>query len=281
MHVWTGVRGKGQRVTGQGKRALDQSSKEVEDASDRGFAQSGERLQPRGGDGQEGAEHVDAAFPLYALCGGRGGGRGRRRSDDDEIARGGEQAVECGVDPGLEHLEQLGLDARDFGAAFGEGGKGAEASLPHVRVPRVLPADGEEGEEGEAVGCPEDGRGGALEKGGEDVIAGRAEGRGGIGCAEGGEDRREGEELNARWVCEGGRERACGGEGGDGGWGQGGDHLFDGRRWPWRGWVGDRWGIITATPWKVGKTVGIGASARAKSSFDLLRGHTMQGTDSG
>ena len=158
------TRRKGQRIAGERKRALDQSAKEVEDASDRGFAQSGERLQPRSGDSQ-GAEHVDAVLPLGALCGGDGEiSRGR----DGDAAAGREETIECGVDPGLEHLKQLGHDARDFGAAPGEA---AEARLPRVWVPRVLPADGEEGEEGDAVGSPEDGSGVALEKGGEDVVA--------------------------------------------------------------------------------------------------------------
>ena len=188
-NVRTGKGGKGRGVAGQRQRALHESAKESEDAGDRGLAQACEGLQSRSGDGQEGAEHVDAALPLRTLGGG-----------DDEIARvrgsGGEEAGEGGVDPRLQHLEQLRLDARDFRAAPGERREGAEARLPHVRVPRVLPVGGEEGEEGDAVGGAEHGWGRALEKGGEDVVACRAEGGGRIGGAEGGQDRRQGEELD-------------------------------------------------------------------------------------
>jgi hypothetical protein len=62
-------------------------------------------------------------------------------------------------------------------------------------VTRVLPADGEEGEEGDAVRGAEHGRGRALEKGSKDVVACGAEGGGGIGGAEGCEDWGQGEEL--------------------------------------------------------------------------------------
>src|SRR6266702_135877 len=127
---WAGMDRRRARIARERKRTLHQATKKSENVTDREFAQPRQRLRSRSGRCQECTEGIETAFPLGAV--------GRR----DGIAY--EQANEAGLDPRLQHLQQLDLDACDLCPASGQRGERAKAGLPYIGMPGVQAASGEE-----------------------------------------------------------------------------------------------------------------------------------------